>query len=798
MDSNLITWHYSYGVPLYLKRQRELLKNLLDFFNFADLIMHLFTPYKRMVASPKTTLTERLSFYFTSIFVGFWVRTILILTGFIAILAFLVFDLLYSLLYSIIPFFSIPSYIKYKNSKVFNLDLNNPAVFYQKLKNNIVFTDLANFFDNSFPNLFEHLPPLTQFGVKVDDDIAQTLLAIFQKWPYIEKYLEVNGIKSKNFELLLQFLKDHYENPPKLKPKPIGQTLAFGYTNTLDQFGADLTLKKLTNTVIRKDTLAQIEKILLRPQNNNILLVGDPGVGRHTVLENLASAIQRELVPGLLGRRIFLLDTVALAGSSQSLIEVRKNFEDVLMEAKNAGNIILAIDHIDRIVTASAQRSDLSEVVVSILADNLLPIIGISTTEDFNKFIRPNTSVNERFERVDIKETTPEETLQVLFGKSLEFAQKESVFTMLNALVEIVEKSNRLISDKFQPEKSILLLIDAIAEAKSQKIGKIHPLLVDQIIAVKTKTPVGKISATEAQKLTDLEQILHIRIVDQDEAISAIARAMRRARAGIEVGTHPIGSFLFLGPTGVGKTETAKALAESYFGSENRMVRIDMSEFNSQDSVKRLIGDVQNETPGHLTTLIRENPYTLLLVDEFEKAAPAVLNLFLQILDEGFLTDGFGKKVSFDNIIIIATSNAGAEYIREILQRSLLGSGESLSVKVLNYVLEKGLFSPELINRFDGVVVYKPLTQNQIVAVTELMLKKLADQIKETKNINLEISSGLAVKIAHLSFDQTLGARPIRRFIADKIEDGIAKMIIDGTLKSGSTIPAATLLKFVS
>ena len=272
----------------------------------------------------------------------------------------------------------------------------------------------------------------------------------------------------------------------------------------------------------------------------------------------------------------------------------------------------------------------------------------------------------------------------------------------------------------------------------------------------------------------------------------------RRSRAEIDTGNRPIGSFLFLGPTGVGKTETAKALAEAYLGSEETMVRFDMSEFQDENGLLRLIGNAQTKLPGVLATKISQQPYGLLLLDEFEKASVSVHNLFLQVFEEGAATDAFGKKINFDNIIIIATSNAGAEFIRESLQRSLLGKGDSLSKKLIEHVLQKGLFTPELINRFDAVVVYHPLTPSEVQEIANLMLTQLAKKLKETRNITLEISQDLAQKVAQQGFDPQFGARPIRRLIADKIEDAIAKMIIDGTVKNGDRITASTLLKFLA
>jgi ATP-dependent Clp protease ATP-binding subunit ClpA len=317
---------------------------------------------------------------------------------------------------------------------------------------------------------------------------------------------------------------------------------------------------------------------------------------------------------------------------------------------------------------------------------------------------------------------------------------------------------------------------------------------VDDTLAEISKIPIGKIKESEKEKLKDLESFLHKRIVGQDEAITEISRAMRRARSGIEASRKTIGSFLFLGPTGVGKTETAKALSGAYFGEESKMIRLDMTEFQGNDALARLIGNPQTQSPGQLASLIRQNPYGVLLLDEFEKSSQDVQNLFLQIVDEGNLTDAFGKKVSFANIIIVATSNAGAEYIREQVEKG----EKELSKKLVEYVLSQNLFSPELINRFDATVVYKPLTQEEVTSVAKLMLTSLAQDIKETKNITLEVTDNLASEIAQKGYDPAFGARPIKRLIADKIEDQIAKLVISETIKNGDTINSEDILKFLS
>jgi len=815
---NFLNWHYSLALPEFTINRFNGISQTLRFFNISELFKNLFAPYKRITVSKKSPgfnvsgLFDQITFNITSIFVGASVRIVLILAGILAATFMTIFDFLAIPLYAAIPLFSLPRYLKITSSTFYDKDLEKSEVFLKKLNSSQFFITLDLFFDEEFVSIFQKLPAPKTLGLTPAQSPKDMICTISKNFPAFTKYLENKNIKPKQFESLADYIQNLTDAPKTKTVTPVGQMLNFGYTNTLDKFCTELTSLTLPPPS-KMDLLTQIEKTLVRPRNNNVLLVGEPGVGRHTVLLNLTWAIQKLRLRALENKRVMMLDTIALSGTGQNLIEVKSNFEATLEEAQRAGNIILAIDQIDRIATPQDSRVDLSEVLNTVLKNNSLPIIGITTPDDFNKYIRPNGNMLKLFERIDLTEPTVEETINILIGKAVETFKKEGVNTRLDALIEIAQKSTRLVADRKQPEKSILLLEDTVSEAISRNAKTVDLALVDQILSQKTKTPVGKITENEAQKLKNLETILHKRIIGQDEAITEIASSMRRARAEIETGTRPIGSFLFLGPTGVGKTETAKALAEAYFGSgsesfgaEDRMVRLDMTEYQGVDSLKRLIGDASTLTPGHLTNLIRENPYGLLLVDEFEKADKDVNNLFLQILDEGFLTDAFGKRVSFDNIIIIATSNAGAEFIREQVSKESqtwtkpkeASQGPTLSKILIEYVLKKGLFTPELINRFDGVIVYHPLTQDQIVAVTSLMLTRLANNLKDSKNITLEVTLELAKKVAETGFDPTLGARPIRRLIQDKIEDGIAKMIISNEVKSGSSIDAQTLLGFVS
>lgn len=799
VPENFFSWYLDAGITEILQNVKHNFASSWRYLNIAGLLKTLFSPYRRLQVEKKapeygvTSVFDKIVFNTTSRAVGAFVRLALIFTGLVSLTLIAIATLIYNTILIIIPPLSLPKYLKLSANTITEEDLLSAETFTKKLKASSLFRYVSQFFDEQFAGLFDSLGNPQDLNIHAGQHISEVLADLAKSNKNLSLYLDQKSIKPETFINLVTTIDHYLSSPPKKPLAPIGQTLSFGYTRTLERFAREISGQNLYLTPTEKEALQEIEKILTRPQNNNILLAGEPGVGRHATIENLATAITASHLPNLSAKQLIYLDTIALAGTGKNLVAVKSNFESVLVEAKNAGNVILVVDQIDKIVSAKDSRLDLSEVLTFALSQSDLPIIGITTPDEFSEYIRPNAAVLKFFERIDLEEPKPAETLQVLVGKALNALGREKIASDLSALSEIVERSNQLIADRKQPEKAIVLFDEVRAEAAS--LGqRVTVQLVDTIISLKTKTPVGALTKSESAKLKDLEGILHKRIIGQNEAIDGIAKAMRRARTEIENTQKPIGSFLFLGPTGVGKTETAKALAEAYFGDENKMTRVDMSEFQAGDAQARLIGDISSKSPGILTSQVRDHPYGILLLDEFEKANPAVHNLFLQVLDEGYLSDAFGKKVSFSNIIIIATSNAGAEFIRE----QLAGGNDQpeLSDKLISYVLEKGLFSPELINRFDGVIVYHPLTEDEIVKVTALMLKKLSVKLKEAKNITLELTDELAAKVAKAGYNTQFGARPIKRLIQDKIEDEIAKMIIDEKVKNGDRISASTLLGF--
>lgn len=466
--------------------------------------------------------------------------------------------------------------------------------------------------------------------------------------------------------------------------------------------------------------------------------------------------------------------------------EFEAELQAVFADAAAAGNIILIIDSLIALLKAAEHyQSDLATLLDEYLASNLVPVITFAEREDWHRYLEQNPALLDRFERVLVNEL-PSDKLIVWLEDYIEPLERRRgpMFTY-QALVSMVEGAEQYFSADNPAGKIVDLVTEIIPWARAKKLQLITRPLVLEFIAGKTKIPIAQITKAEQTKLLHLEALLHERLIGQEAAITAISNALRRSRSGIRNPKRPIGSFLFLGPTGVGKTETAKALAKILFADEDALRRLDMSEFQSPDALNRLIGSLADGAPGILANLLREYPYAVLLVDEFEKTHPSVRNLFLQILDEGFFSDMTGKRVNARNILLIATSNAGAELIWRWLVE-----GKDLSVlkpEIIKHVIEQGIFKPELLNRFDEVIVFQPLKPDEVRAVARLLLKELASRL-EIKGLEFSITPSLVEAVAQQGFNQQFGARPMRRFIQDTIEQHIASALIAGTLKSGSRI----------
>lgn len=570
----------------------------------------------------------------------------------------------------------------------------------------------------------------------------------------------------------------------------LGKEWAAGYTPTLDKFSVDLSDKVrrggFAELIGHQEEVKAIERVLSRKEKNNVLVVGESGSGRRSLFYELArKSFFGESSPEINHKRIVQLDLPRLLAQTFSNEEVEFTLDGIFKEILSAGNVILVIDNFHDFAGRKAKPGtvDISSILVPYLSYPYFQIVAVSTFGGFHRYIEQNSSILSLFEKVEAAEISEEETLLLLEKIVPLLEKKYRKFISYLALKNIVSHCSRYLAALPFPEKAIDLLYESMAYLSQTKDKVLLPKHISLIITEKTQIPVGEMEEKEKEILLNLEDLIHQRIVGQEEAVKEISTSLRRARAEVTIRKGPMGTFLFLGPTGVGKTETCKALAEIYFGSEDKMIRLDMSEFQSVDDIPRLIGSPGEE--GLLVTEIRKRPFSLLLLDEIEKAHPNILNLFLQVLDEGHLTDGLGRKVDFKNSIIIATSNAGYQVILEALRSNDEWSGVKQSL--LDDLFEKGTFRPEFINRFDAMVVFKPLSRENLLMIAGLMLKGLAKNLQK-KEIELVISQAIKEKIAELGYDPTFGARRMRRVIQDKIENTLASAILSGQVKRGSRV----------
>ncbi|MCH8244546.1 ATP-dependent Clp protease ATP-binding subunit [Patescibacteria group bacterium] len=572
----------------------------------------------------------------------------------------------------------------------------------------------------------------------------------------------------------------------------LGRQWTSGFSPLLDQFSLDLSEKvrrqRFPELIGHKKEIRAIERVLARDQMNNILLVGEPGSGRMSIIKELAKkSVLGEALPELNYKRVVELNIPALLSSVESPGEREAALNEIFQEVVRAGNIILVIDEFHNFAGDTKETRPGTLNITGILAKYLssprFPLIAITTFTGLHRDIEQNPSILSLFEKVETEEISTQEALLVLLSVTSFFERKYKKFISYQALRDIVELSQKYIQAVPLPQKALNVLEEAMVHISQNKEKILLPKHIAEIISEKTQIPIGEVEAKEKEVLLNLEDLIHKRIINQNEAVGEISSALRRARTQISSRKGPMGSFLFLGPTGVGKTETAKALASIYFGSESRMIRLDMSEFQSVKDIDRLLGSPGQE--GLLTTNVRENPFSLILLDELEKAHGNILNLFLQILDEGHVTDGLGRKVDFAHTIIIATSNAGYQIILRALKEGV--NFASIKQEIFDELFAKGIFRPEFLNRFDGVILFRPLSEEHLVAIAQLMLTKLQKNLRG-KGIEFTITEPLKAKIAQLGYNPQFGARDMRRVIQNKVENALATALLRGTIKRGDTI----------
>ena len=678
--------------------------------------------------------------------------------------------------------------------------------------------------------------------------------------------LDVNPQKLYNEIVKVINEDEQIEGSKSSEKKNLG---SYNSTNTLNQFGTDLTKKaregKLDPVIGRNDEIERVIQILSRRTKNNPCLIGEPGVGKTAVVEGLAEKIVAEDVPEMLkNKRVVSIDISSMVAGAKYRGDFEERIKKSLNEVKKAGDVILFIDEIHTIVGAGSAEGavDAANILKPLLARGEIKVIGATTLNEYRKYIEKDSALERRFSPVNLGEPSKEDTIKILEGLRDKYEAHHNVEITDEAIDAAVNLSVRYINDRFLPDKAIDLIDEAASRVKMRKYTRPENLKdleekiaelekekdeairlqdfekaaslrdkeretkeklekdkqkwenknnrsvttltkedIADVIASWTKIPVKKLTQDENEKLKHLEEELHKRVVGQKEAVEAVSKAIRRGRVGLKDPNRPIGSFLFLGPTGVGKTELSKALAENLFGNEDSMIRVDMSEYMESHSVSKLIGSppgyVGFDDGGQLTEKIRRKPYAVILFDEIEKAHPDVMNMLLQILEDGRLTDSGGRTVNFKNTVIIMTSNVGA---RAITDKKALGFTEVQSDKetadkeyesVKKDVMAelKKEFRPEFINRIDEIIVFHKLVQNEIDQIIDIMLKQVEKRMEE-QNINIEIDKSVKELISKKGIDTNYGARPLRRAIQSMLEDKIAESILDGVVKPGSKAKA--------
>ncbi len=583
---------------------------------------------------------------------------------------------------------------------------------------------------------------------------------------------------------------------------PLARDWAMGYTPALDQYTEELTHPSyqsyIKHIVGRLREIDEIERILSKSQEANVILVGDEGVGKHTIIDALSKRIyEGKTNPLLMYRRVLKLNMERVLTKYTDQQQREEFLEELLHEAAAARNVIMMIDNLDKYVSLGDERIDLS-IPIQNYAKTSVQIIGLTSPFLYQKYITPNQIISRLFSKIEVHEVNKEEAKEILLDSAIEYEQRYKVYIPYETVMMAVDKSDFYITSIPFPEKAMQLLDNAcIYTTQTEKKHVVLPQVIDAVLTEKTHVPTA-LTPEMKEKLLKLEDLLKQKIVSQPEAIASLASALRRSFLLMGKRKKPLASFLFLGPTGVGKTETAKAITEVFFGEQGSMVRFDMSAYQSKDTLPELIGSLDSQNPGLLTQSVREHPYGVLLLDEIEKADKDLLNIFLTILDEGYFTDGYGKHVDCKNLVVIATSNAGAAFIYDHLKEQSNPTDPSspppssdptlFQQQLIRHLIDKAIFVPEFLNRFDGVIAYRPLQEDNIVTIARKFLTTVIDQIYAMYKVKVRISDETLQKLAEKSYDPAFGARDMQRILREEIEDKIAKMILEGQAKEGDTI----------
>lgn len=566
----------------------------------------------------------------------------------------------------------------------------------------------------------------------------------------------------------------------------------------INENGTDLTAKaeqgELNPVFGREKEIGRLIQILSRKFKNNPVVVGEPGVGKTAVIEGLAQKIVKGEVPDFLkGKRIFSLNVNSLVSGTRYRGELEEKIRNVLSFLQGKG-IILFIDELHTIVNAGGSDGgmNLANILKPVLTDGRFSTIGATTISEYRKFIERDPALERRFMVVNVEEPTVAASLSILKGLKNTFERHHSVIITDEALSSAVELSARFVSDRFLPDKAIDIIDEACSKKRNETLSELMPELkasdIKEIIVEMTGIPLQNLTEDESDRLMNIEKALSEKVIGQKEAAMVIAKTIRRSRSGLKDPSRPAGSFIFLGPTGVGKTETAKALSEFLFGDEKSLIRIDMSEYGEKKSTSRLIGAppgyVGYEEGGLLTEAVRRKPYSVILLDEMEKAHPEVFDVLLQVLDDGRLTDGKGRTVDFKNTIIIMTSNIGGAEVQGKTSVGFVRNDKSAEEREARIEALKKAMRPEFINRVDNIIVFNKLTKDNIVEIANIFIERIKDVLKSERNIELIVDEETKVYLANIAYNDEYGARPLKRVVETYLEDRLSEEIIRNNLKN--------------
>ncbi len=666
------------------------------------------------------------------------------------------------------------------------------------------------------------------------------------------------GLPNNLYEDILASLTSASPNTPKAESKKSADTPTLNqFGRDLTQLAKE---GKFDPVIGREKEIERVIQILSRRTKNNPVLLGEPGVGKTAVAEGLAQEIAKDNVPELLrGKRVVSLDLSSVVAGAKYRGEFEERLKKAMEEIIKAGNVILFVDEMHTIIGAGAAEGaiDAANILKPSLARGELQLIGATTLNEYRKHVEKDAALERRFQPVTVGEPSVDETIEILKGLREKYEAHHGVKITDKAIVAASKMSNRYITDRFLPDKAIDLIDEACSRVKlgalttppeikelegeleilsaekkeainsqdfekaallrdeekekseklsslrenwknssSQYSGEIGEEEIAEIISGWTGIPVKKLAEEESERLKNLEEILHKRVIGQHDAVSAVARAIRRGRMGLKDPKRPIGSFIFLGPTGVGKTELSKALTEALFGDEDALIRVDMSEYMEKHSVSKMVGSppgyVGFDEGGQLTEKVRRKPYSVILFDEIEKAHPDVFNILLQILDDGILTDSQGRRVDFKNCVIIMTSNVGARNISEPKSlgfASVINDADTVNKNIKNNVMDelKKMFRPEFLNRVDDIIVFNQLSEEEIGEIALVMLEGLKKRLLQNE-IEITVDESAVKLLSKVGFDPVYGARPLRRAITSKVEDLFAEEMLDGKVAQGDSV----------